>query len=824
MSALLDSTRKRSLSTLWRVETLPSDRLTVRERKLGHVLGLAVATIILITAAIQGAQKYRANVDSAFFYQTDFGPAVNFACNGEYNQIKPNEQVKLFLERKSPRLDSCSGVEGLPVPRTSSFERSMVYLEVASAMLWKVFGFNWECLAIIAAVLASGFALACFALLRVFLESRLVAAAFTFLLMSSQPVVSQLPHLRDFSKAPFLVGAIACIAAAVLRQHRPSITLSYAIAAGALVSLGLGFRADLKLVMPIAILAPVLSIGGDTLRRTVAHIFLIWFGFAASYLALQLPLELASKASSSIPATFIPHVFILGFSELFFYDALGMPDSPYSVFRAQYDEFVYANVDLFAGETNPYRIGWGTIEYERLSAELLKSILLLIPSDVLFRVFYTANAIGHLPLNNSIWGLPLILAIPVIAIIRPRYLLFVILVFGILAAALSLQFNERHAFYMTLLGPVLVALSFRVLLDVARWIHDQGLCLPPRIGSRIGFFGLSVVSLGIALAAVSQFLAAAQRNALEDIARTYRGLEWESIKFRPVKDGIEPLFIGDRDNRQRISFALKHSADRDIGTSPRNDTFSRVTIRLQPAAVEALPIEFSWAAVQERWPLAGKAFAISTKKAGYAVESSPISGSNVRALVGKSGDGRHTLALTARGETLRGEFHIGVLNADKSKFAFLERLPRGKWQYRKQFEVGPDLERFTILFSKPLGGRSSIRVDAVDLVIAAEPNCWSPTARIAADYVYTDEQVSFGGPLLPDHAGYATYYFPQTFSKNLGFKSLNLGGISPDCVVDWSVAKSFPVGSVPAELLLIGDQLSSFQRGDWVSIWRDFID
>jgi hypothetical protein len=36
------------------------------------------------------------------------------------------------------------------------------------------------------------------------------------------PLVAQVPHLRDFSKAPFLIGALACLGVAVLRPHRPS--------------------------------------------------------------------------------------------------------------------------------------------------------------------------------------------------------------------------------------------------------------------------------------------------------------------------------------------------------------------------------------------------------------------------------------------------------------------------------------------------------------------------------------------------------------------------------------------------------------------------
>ena len=107
--------RRIDLMKLWRIETFRPEQLTKRDRKLGRILGIAIVAIISVASARQGALIYRENLATAVFYQTYFGPALNFACNGVYNEIKQTEQVQRFLERKSNSLDSCGGVEGVPL-------------------------------------------------------------------------------------------------------------------------------------------------------------------------------------------------------------------------------------------------------------------------------------------------------------------------------------------------------------------------------------------------------------------------------------------------------------------------------------------------------------------------------------------------------------------------------------------------------------------------------------------------------------------------------------------------------------------------------------
>jgi hypothetical protein len=825
MKKLTDLLRKLDLPRLWRVETFASDQLNEQDRRFGRILEVAIVIIIMALAANEGARVYKRNLASANFYQTSFGPAVNFACNGQFTQTKPNEAVQQFLERKSNDLVSCRGIEGLPSKTINSLERSMIYLELASAITWRFFEFSWASLYVVAAALTAGFALAIYSLLRVFCGSRVIAAISTSIILYSAPVLSQIPHLRDFSKAPFLIGALACIGASVLRLKRQVSILLSAMGAGAMIAIGLGFRPDLNVVLPIAVLAPLLIIGGGTFRWIVLRVGLIWIGLAVGYVVFQLPLSLVGGAHAET-ATFLPHVFMLGFAEKFLKKALGMSDAYYSVFRPHFDEAVFAMANLFDGATHAAPVSWGTSKYDQVTTDLLTSTFFLVPYDSLFRVFYTVNAVGHLPINRILWGLPLLLLTPLLLFTRVRPYLFVVLAFGTLMAVLSLQYDERHAFYMVVLSPIIVVMSSSAVIEIARRIRRVRLKLPKGGGFQATFILVAAVATFACFAVLSQFFAASQRTSLRRLTDTYSSLEWQPIEFRATDSGLVPTLAGaDKDNGAS-AFVLKQSTQSERTTAQGFEFLSRLTIKLQPPDIPAaniLPVEFSWAAVQEKAAFASRNFTFSTRKNGYAVESTRISGPELASLaLGKKASSKVWLRVV--GETLEGAFYVGLLNQDRTKFAFNDYLPRGKWQHVRRFDITPDLDKFSILFSNVANMRSTIRVDKVELVILPDTECWwVGGAVVAADYDYVGQMVTFGGFSLPEQAGLATYYFPQAFTRNLHFTALSLTGISPDCIVDWSVARNFPAGTVPAELLLMDGKLNDFQRGDWKSVWYNFL-
>jgi hypothetical protein len=794
-------------SRYWRVESSRSGQLGLSDRKFGLRLETLVIAVILAVAILHGGLTYGNSLATAAFYQTSFGPALNFACNGEYRGVQPTPEVLSFLERRSQTIASCRAVEsngGL----ASGFEASMIYLELASAAVWRVFGIDWGNLLIIASALTAGFAVASYFLFRVFSESRLLCGVAVLFTLWAGPVLSQLPHLRDFSKAPFLIGALACLGFAILRSRQIHAALAFAMGAGALISIGMGFRPDLRAMLPIAALSPLLLLGSDDFRRVLIRIATIWIAFSAGYFVFLGPLALATRSTELQSATFLPHIFILGFAEDFQRTTLGMLDAHYSVLRRSLDEHVFSAINLFGGTR--HEIGWGTLEYDRLGGDLLKSIMLLVPYDTFMRVPYAANSIGNLTLNSAVWGMPLLLMLPIL-LARLRDSIFVTLVFGILTATLTLQYSERHAFYMVLFGPILILLFGSAALQLTRHFNVARISLSQAI-ARQALFVLAPAALLVMLVAFGTWrLADYQRQRLSDLASIYANTTWRAVPHRFVKDDrSEASAVNSEGDTWKA--VLDQPKGDHINSAGRTVALARLVFRLDEdtATSEAQPIELSWQAPQERMDFKGAGFSFATRKWGYALVSTPIS----------VADRARRSRLVFSGETLKGGLSIGVLNHDGSKFLSYDHLPSGKWQYKKNIAL--DSRDISLVIANDSKNHTAVRIDSVKLAPSPKKEC--STDGISVDYkLRNGETLNFEGFALPDDGGVMTYYFPLTLNSSLSFTDLRLGTLPPNCILDWSIAEDLPPGTPPAELLLVNGKLTTFYRGSWGEVWRNFI-
>src|SRR4029077_3204812 len=100
---------------------------------------------------------------------------------------------------------------------------------------------SWTALDGLVALLAGGVSVLLYRLFRI-VPGRAVAAGLTLLLTLSPANLRQLPALRDYSKAPFVLAAILILAVLVVRPMRRSATLALAALYGAVVGFGYGFR------------------------------------------------------------------------------------------------------------------------------------------------------------------------------------------------------------------------------------------------------------------------------------------------------------------------------------------------------------------------------------------------------------------------------------------------------------------------------------------------------------------------------------------------------------------------------------------------------
>src|SRR5262245_50686377 len=166
---------------------------------------IVVASIFF--ANFWGGLYYLRDHQPYAFYQESFGPALFLACKGK--MIEPDaatlqsEQVRKFLTMQTRSFDC----KDLPVQAKDTsprgFSIQMLYLLAASGSIWSVIGISWTSLN----YLAAAFAVAIYGLCRLFLPLPWAVGVTVFAFVSASNM-EMLPRIRDYSKAPFILGTI----------------------------------------------------------------------------------------------------------------------------------------------------------------------------------------------------------------------------------------------------------------------------------------------------------------------------------------------------------------------------------------------------------------------------------------------------------------------------------------------------------------------------------------------------------------------------------------------------------------------------------------
>lgn len=137
--------------------------------------------------------------------------------------------------------------EGLP-----TFQARHRYLGYAVALAWWLFGTSWHSLRVMLVVFLALSAVLVYRLFRLGMPP-LASAGGAMLFAVSPLVLTVLPSIRDFSKAPIMLGILLVLA--VLSAHSVEKRRYYGLALllGALVGVGLGFRHDFVICLPAAL-------------------------------------------------------------------------------------------------------------------------------------------------------------------------------------------------------------------------------------------------------------------------------------------------------------------------------------------------------------------------------------------------------------------------------------------------------------------------------------------------------------------------------------------------------------------------------------------
>ena len=185
------------------------------------------------------------------FYQENFEPAVMMACDRGFVTAAMGTlpaQLTDFLQLR--RNDFDCGLLSESLPRGPvTWNATWYYLYGATAAVWKVAGISWTALDGLVALFGAVVSVALYGLFRL-VTVPWAAAAATLLLLISPANLTKLLSLRDYSKAPFVLTAVLILGVLVTKTLRTRAVLGFAVAYGAVVGIGYGFRSDLAVMVP----------------------------------------------------------------------------------------------------------------------------------------------------------------------------------------------------------------------------------------------------------------------------------------------------------------------------------------------------------------------------------------------------------------------------------------------------------------------------------------------------------------------------------------------------------------------------------------------
>ena len=221
---------------------------------------LLVVGFALCFAAVK---TYRSQGQQPHFYQENFGPAVMMACGYGFT-APPLEDSPASLSDFLLLRSSHFNCEEFPLtlkPEPVTWNGTWYYLYGTVAAIWKVTGVSWPALDGLAAALGAFELLAFYGLFRL-VATRRVAVVCALLMLMAPYNLAQLMMLRDFSKAPFVLGSVFLLGWLILRPADRRATIGLAAAFGAVVGFGYGFRSDLIVMVPFGLVVITLFLPG----------------------------------------------------------------------------------------------------------------------------------------------------------------------------------------------------------------------------------------------------------------------------------------------------------------------------------------------------------------------------------------------------------------------------------------------------------------------------------------------------------------------------------------------------------------------------------
>jgi hypothetical protein len=360
------------------------------------VVDASLVVVIVLLGGWWGARferAWHASGRQAFFYQEYFEPAVMMACGHGFVRAESRSQVEGLDDFLATRRDDmpCERIPpGVKLTREGIPVRAWYHFMITVAAVWRIWGVSWSGLNPLFGLLFGTVLVLVYGLFRLGLGPGLSALG-TFLVAVSPVHLVNLPHLRDYAKAPFALGALLIAGWMVTRPFRARRVLILATLAGSVVGVGYGFRTDLLAAMPPLLLTVLFFLPGG-LRRNV----LTKLGAAALLLLAFLGASGPAFSYRIREGSCQGHVILLGLMRPFDY-WLGIEVGSYDWGDHVVDSFAYSAVTAHAtrGADGQQAPPYCSPEYDRETLAYLLTIARLFPADMATRALASLDGVAN---------------------------------------------------------------------------------------------------------------------------------------------------------------------------------------------------------------------------------------------------------------------------------------------------------------------------------------------------------------------------------------------------------------------------------------------
>ena len=423
-------------------------------------MGAAIVASLFLNAYFAAGSK-------GIFYNAEFAPAVLWTCGHGFRNVPTSvpggEPLYAFLSHGRQTFECRQLPTEMTTHPLTLFQATHRYLMMLSGAVWRVGGISWAVLAWIGVAFSAVAAAGCYLFMRCAM-GRVLAVLLTGVWVLSPLHLAQLPHLRDYAKAPFFMLTLSGVGWIVLTKPARSTTVLGAAVMGSVLGIGFGMRTDV--IVYVLILLVALLLFRPHLDRHDAGIRLLALGAAVfSFVVTSWPILRGYQGGDNVA-----HVATLGLTDAS-RQMLKLWDAPYSYGHMYDDHYVEAvingyierRVDLAA----PVEIGtaeyaaWGNVYYRGLLREFFADALIRAWASVIgvFDFPFRAEHVQRLPwLPLSVDRVFTVRArmLEAFALIPP-YLMPAIVVAGL--AAYSLRVAAVALFFATII-PGLTAVQF----------------------------------------------------------------------------------------------------------------------------------------------------------------------------------------------------------------------------------------------------------------------------------------------------------------------------------------------------------------------------